>query len=191
MGLRQSVCACALVLVVSACAHAPLPSSLTAMVQLQMRQRAAMFPGSVYLPGSSHQAHFRTLKAWTESKNVIVTLADLSRRELRGSIQPGYGGPVILLEQDLEPNEHLHILLHELGHLFGPKPALEADREVVAELVAVLTCEQLGLDAWGQTALYLSRWAVDLDQQMRTAQIHGPAIDALVARLTLAATPKG
>lgn len=177
-----------LLLLLSACASVPLPVSVTAMMQMQLKERAGIYPDEWTIAGASHEAQYVRLAAWTEAQGIVVSEADLTRRQLRGCVQPGHGGWVILLHRGLSPNGKLQTLLHELGHVYGPKASTEADRETIAELVAALVCARVGLNVWPEVTAYVATRAPVLEAQSRIVQLHGVRIDRLVDRLTVAVT---
>jgi hypothetical protein len=179
--------AAGLALLSVACVSNPTPVSLTAMMHVQIREQAGLYPPDWVVTGSAHAGQLATLKAWAEHNEIVVTVAKLNTRHLLGSTQPGYGGWVILLSQDIEPDAQLRTLLHELGHVYGPKAPTEPEREVIAEMVSAMTCERLGLHVWPQATAYLATVVPDLELQTRTVQREGVKLDALVAALTKAA----
>lgn len=184
--LVRRVGALLLLLALSACASAPVPLSLTAMMRMQLRERAGLY-GDSEVPDATHEPHYRQLIAWAERHKIIVSEAALGQRGIRGSSQPGVGGWIILIERDIPTNDKLTTLLHELGHIYGPSARTEQEREVIAELVAAMVCQRLGLDVWPQSASYLAGRVPDLELQTRTVQREGVKLDALVAALTKAA----
>lgn len=178
----------AALLLLSACASAPVPISLTALMQMQLKERAGIYPDEWTIAGTSHDAQYVKLAAWTEAQGIVVSEADLTRRQLRGCVQPGHGGWVILINRGMSPNGKLQTLLHELGHVYGPKASSEADRETIAELVAALVCARVGLNVWPEVTAYVASRAPVLEAQSRIVQLHGARIDRLVDRLTVAVT---
>src|SRR3982751_4101923 len=133
----------------AACATAsPTPVSLTRMMQLQLREQAGTYPDSWLIDGDTHAPQLAALIAWSERHGIVVTHASLKARHLLGSAQPGYGGWVVLLSQDISPDAQLRTLVHELGHVYGPKVSTENEREVIAELVSAMVCQRLGPHGW-------------------------------------------
>lgn len=188
--MRRRAIALLLGCLFTACASVPLPLSVTALTTMQLRERAGLYPPCCELPGASHTAQLAAVKRWADREGIVVTSADLHRRNLRGSTQAGYGGPVVLLDRSLSPNGELFTLLHELGHLYGPQPAIELEREVIAELIAAMVCQRLGLDVWPQATSYLAMRVPDLELQTQTVQRYGARIDTTAEMLTKAAQPK-
>lgn len=180
-----------LCILLSACASTlPVPVSLTALMQIQLRERAGLHAGDWEVGGDSHAANLARLEQWAEHADIIVTTAPISRKQLLGHTQyGGYTGWVILISRDLTPNGRLYTLLHELGHVLGPQHLDSASAEVVAEMVAAMVCERLGLDVRAQTAAYLTAH-VPLDMQSRVVQLHGERIDNIVTTLATAGAGK-
>lgn len=180
------ILAVGVVLLLSACASAPLPASLTAMNALQLREQSGLYPGSWQVTGSAHAAQYAALVRWAQHQGIVVTTADLTARNLMGSVQHGYGGWIVLINDQLAVDAQLYALLHELGHLYGHASLNGDDGEVVAEMVAAMACERIGLNVWPQTTAYLADRVPSLDQQMRAVQLHGARIDQVVAMLVKA-----
>lgn len=174
----------ALTLLLGACATAtPQPASLTAMMQMQMREQAGIY-SDWHVEGNAHQAQYDRLVRWVEQNDIVVSMAKLEKRELRGSTQLGYKGWVILLHHSLSVDAKLWTLLHELAHLFGPEGRTEQEREVIAELTAAMVCERLGLNVWPQSTGYLNYRVPIHEVQTWTVQRTGREIDRLVDALT-------
>lgn len=172
-----------LTVMLSACATAPVPLSLGALTRLQIQERAGLFPPDCGVDGHAHEAQYVTLAAWAERNNIVVAPAVLSRRNIRGSVQQGYGGWIVLIGRDLSPDEKLYTLLHELGHIYGPRPPTDDDREMMAEMIAAMVCERIGMNVWPQTTCYLSWRVPSLDDQAWAVQRHGAEIDRTVDAL--------
>ncbi len=166
-----------LLLVSGGCATAGLPASFLAMQRMQIRELAGHYPSDFTVKGDSHRTQYKRLAEWAEDNGIVVTEAGLARRSLRGSVQPGYGGWVILIEREQPPNAKLSTLLHELGHVFGPKGNTELEREVIAEMIAAMACEAVGLDMWPQATSYLAYRVPALDTQMSLVARVGAGID--------------
>lgn len=178
-------------LVVSfACASAPRsPRSLEALTQLQVRQRAGLYHAQEWsVAGDSHKATFDRLRTWANDRGIFVLDAPLDRKSLLGyANRSQYLGWLVLINENLPPNNQLYTLLHELAHVYGPLKVLGAPAgETFAELVAGMVCQNLGLDVWRQTTAYVAGHQ-PMDEQTATVQQHGLAIDALVDTLTQAA----
>lgn len=168
------------------CATTAAPQSLTALMSVQLRERAGMVPSDATMTGRTHEAALHRLQAWAERGGIVVALADLEQRNLRGSIQPGMGGWIILIDRAQGPDAQLYTLLHELAHLLGPANISSDDSEVIAEVATGMVYARLGLDVWPHVAAYLVWRVPSFEAQAAAVQRRGAAIDALVEKLTRA-----
>lgn len=178
----------AALLSLSACASAPVPVSLTAMMRLQLKERAGLYPDDWIVKGATHEAQYVQLQAWAEQQGIRVMTGPLWKFGLMGRVWFSDDVWTILINRDLGPDAKFYTLLHELGHLYGPATLNDGDGEVFAEMTAGLVCQRVGLPVWPEMAAYLVRRVPSLDQQAQTVQRHGVAIDRLVDRLTVAVT---
>jgi hypothetical protein len=167
-------------------AKSPTPASLIAIQQMQLREQAGLYSDEWEVEGAAHQEQYDRLVKWAERNGIVVSMAKIAqtRAHARGTTQPGYGGVwVVLLDVGLGVDAKLHTLLHELAHIYGPSPAREQEREVIAELSAAMVCERLGLNVWPQATGYLSARVPTLEVQSWAVQRCATEIDRLVDAL--------
>jgi hypothetical protein len=168
------------------CASAALPPSrtVTALVALQLRARAGLYPGDWLVSGDSHAPQLTRLLAWADDEGVVVAYASIEKKHLLGHASfTLHAGWIVLLNDRMTVNMQLYILLHELAHVYGPSDLFDDQAEVVAMLVAAQVCEDAGLGVWPQTTAYLAT-RVPVERQTATVQRYAKQIDAVVLKLS-------
>lgn len=190
---RVSPSACIMVLVAAllatgcAAATSSLSTSFDTLMRLQLRERAGIFPPDWDVVGDSHAANYSKLATWARAQGFIIVGAPLASKNLLGHVQ--YGGQVgwvVLINEDLPPNNKLYTLAHELGHVYGPRKLTYQEAETVAEVIAASVCQRVGLDVWPQTASYLASHS-ELEVQTAVVQRYGRDLDKVITMLSAAA----
>jgi hypothetical protein len=138
-------------------------------------------PGAV--PGESHAEWFTPLAQVVADKGYTVVLAlGMTERNLMGLT--AHDMKLVLVNADLDGNERVNTLAHEIGHLMEPEGMEWPISDVYAEAVAFVVCGKLGLDTGFASLRYLQprrQFAQD------TIARYSKRIDAVAAEIVTAA----
>ncbi len=121
------------------------------------------------LDGDSAADAYRALAGVAAASGLSIDRSERQNEEAAGFWQPATR--TIWVAPGLSTDQATKTLAHELAHAFDPESpnynACPSEREAVAEAVAFVVCERLGLDTSKRSVPYIAGWSQEIDTLKR------------------------